>query len=219
MCVTAMSNQMKRVPIGLLVAAIAISLLAGGIAGFFFGVASTKAGANFLKHLVERERQAETGNPQKLAREEFELLYPANWKINVDDKDYDPDRMFTIDSPGSAFVMFVLGKMETNPDDSLQAQIDSFSRLMGTPQVQRFESYGKLHGKGATLRGKLMGIKVTVKAFACSSQGMTAVVVQQYPDEDLRYVQGGLLLIEESFTLQPGKQGRAPDKPDARDGL
>ncbi len=171
---------MKRVPVGILTAAMAMSLLVGGIAGFFLGVASTKAGAAFLINLVGQEQQAETGMPRKLVRERFELRYPKNWKIDVDDADYDPDQMFSIDSPGAAYVMFVLGNMETNPEDSLKEYIHSFSKLMDKPAIQPFETYGQIHGKGAILQGKLMGIKTIVKVFACYSQGVTAIIVQQY---------------------------------------
>jgi hypothetical protein len=213
------AKRMKRVPVGILIAAIAMSLLAGGIAGFFLGVASTNAGAAFLTDLVEQEQQAETGRPKKMVRERFELRYPRNWKIDVDDEDYDPDTMFSIDSPGAAYVMFVLGDMETNPEDSLQEYIHSFSKLMDKPAVQPFETYGQIHGKGAILQGKLMGIKVIVKVFACYSQGVTANIVQQYPAEDLKYVENGLSLIEKSFILKPERKLNSPHKADAGDGL
>lgn len=194
---------MRRVPMGMLVVAVVVSLLAGGITGFFLGIASTKAAKKFLEDLVEQESPARTDSPKKLARDRFELLYPANWKIDVADEDHDPDHMFSIDSPGSSFVLFVLGEMETDPAESLQEQIEAFSKFMGKPAIQPFSRYGKLHGKGAILRGKIMGMKVTVKAFACYSQGMTAVIVQQGPDEDMQNVKGGLELVEQSFVLKP----------------
>ena len=190
----------------MLVIAVVISLIVGVITGFFLGIASTEAGASFLEDIAEQESQAQTDNPTRLTRDRFELLYPANWKIDVADEDYDPDQMFSIDSPGATYVMFVLGDLETDPAESLQAQIDSFSQLMGTPVIQTFESYGKLDGKGAILKGKILGIKMTAKLFACYSQEMTVIIVQQYPDEDIEYVQNGLDIIEESFMLKPKKQ-------------
>jgi len=196
---------MKRVSVGMLIVAVVVSLMIGGATGFFLGIASTKAGARFLADLVEQEAPAKTVNPTRLVRDRFELLYPANWKIDVGDEDYDPDQMFSIESPGAAFVMFILGNMETDPAESLQDQINSFSKLMGAPAIQRFENYGKLYGKGAVLQGKLLGTKVTVKAFASYSQGMTAIIIQQYPDEDFRNVKDGLALIEESFALKASK--------------
>ncbi len=203
---------MKRVPVGMLIAGMVISLLVGGIAGFFLGIGSTKVGARFLEDLVEEEQQAETGTPKKLGRARFELLYPANWKIDTDDEDYHPDQMFSIDSPGSAYVMFMLDDIETNPEDNLQHQINGFSRMLDTMDIQPFKTYGQVHGKGAILRGTVLGTKITVKTFACYSQGMTAIIVQQYPDEDVGYVKDGFRLIEESFILKPGKHEDAPNE-------
>ncbi|MBN2433603.1 MAG: hypothetical protein JXQ27_19215 [Acidobacteria bacterium] len=203
----------------MLIVAVIVSLMAGGVIGFFLGIASTKAGARSLSDIVEQEAPAKTDNPTRLVRDRFELLYPANWTMDVVDEDYDPDQMFAIESPGAAFVMFVFGDMETDPVESLQTQIDGFSKLMAESAIQPFENYGKLPGKGAVLQGRILGTKVTVKAFACYSQGMTVIIVQQYPDKDFRYVKDGLILIEESFVLKPSKQEHTPNKPDSGAGL
>ena len=106
---------MKRITPGVLVAAVILSLVIGGIAGFVLGIASTRAGKAFIRGMVEAEKNAEVTHPQKLVREKFELEYPSNWKIDAEDKDYDPDHMFSIDSPGNAFVMFVIGSGDTDP--------------------------------------------------------------------------------------------------------
>lgn len=205
---------MNRVPVGILILVILLALFIGAVGGFFLGVASTKAGAKFLEDLAQTEQQAETRTPQKLVRDRFELSYPGNWKIDVDDADYDPDQMFSIDSPGDTFVMFVMGDMETDPKVALKGQIDAFSELMGAHKMDPFDTFGQYEGKGAILTGKLLGIRVTVKMFCCFSDGMTAMIVQQYPDEDFKYVEKGLSLIEKSFTLKPGKENPAPEKQD-----
>ena len=195
--------NMKKVPVSILIVSIIIALLSGGAIGFLLGIASTKAGAAFLAGLADEEAPAQTDAPIRLARERFELSYPENWTIDTADEDYDPDHMFSIESPGTAFVMFAFGEIETVPADSLQNQVDAFSKLMGTPEIQPFDSFGKIQGCGAILRGTILGQKCTVKAFACYAEGMTAIIVQQYPDEDIQYVQDGLALIEASFTLIP----------------
>ncbi len=194
---------MKGIHVFILVVAVVISFAAGGAMGFLLGVASTDAGSQFLEDMVEQEQQAEVGSPKTLKRKRFKLLYPANWKIDVADEDYDPDSMFSIDSPGSSYVLFMLGNLEVDPDSAVKDQIDAFTRLMGTPSVERFESYGKLQGKGAVLKGRIMGVRTTVKVFCCYLNGVAVIIVQQYPDEDLKYVKDGLLLIENSFVLQP----------------
>lgn len=193
---------MKNVSTGFLIGAIAVSLVVGAIVGFFLGVASTKAGARFLESLTNLEQPAQIEAPKKLVRERFELLYPENWTIDVEDEDYDPDQMFSIDSPGSAFVMFAMSDIETDPAESLQDQIDAFSNLMGTPAIEPFDTFGEITGKGAILTGRIFGNQVTVRIFTCYSKGMTVIIAQQYPDEDLKYIKDGLLLIEGSFKLK-----------------
>ena len=201
----------------LLVTAAAVSLVVGVVAGFFAGVASTKAGKTFLNNLLEEEQRADVSRPKTLARERFRLQYPSNWKIDVDDEDYDPDAMFSIESPGSAFVMFVIGSVEMKPDDNLQDMIERHGQLMRSAVIERFERYGHLSGKGALMRGRIMGIQMTVKLFAFSQDGLTAIITQQCPDEDLKQAQAGLTLIENSFTPIADNTKETPIHPAAGD--
>ena len=193
--------MVKKFSVATLAVAIAVSLGVGGVIGFLAGVASTRFGSELLKGIVEQEEMAAVDKPQKLVRERFGLMYPSNWSVDTEDDDYDPDHMFSIESPGSAFVMFVLGDVETDPKKNIELQIAGFTRVFGSPTVTRFGSYGQFTGEGAQLSGALLGIKTTVRAFSMFKSGVTVMVVQQYPDEDLRYVKDGLALIERSFSL------------------
>jgi len=195
---------MKKVSVALLVVSVILSLGIGGIAGFFLGVASTEAGKNFLAELVEEEQMADVAQPRRLDRAEFQLKYPSNWYVDVEDEDFDPDHLFSIDSPGASYVMFVMGNMEADPEETLQDQISQFEKLLTAPTINKFDRYGQLSGKGATLRGKIMGIRSTVKLFSYNEDGFTVMITQQYPDEDLKYVQDGMSLIEDSFSLKNG---------------
>ena len=201
-----------------MVTAVVVSLTVGVVAGFFLGVASTKAGRAFLDDLFEEEQKADISRPTTLIRDRFQLQYPTNWRIDVDDEDYDPDQMFSIDSPGSAFVMFVIGTVETEPEDNLQMQIRQFKKLMSSPAIDRFERYGRLTGKGATLKGKVMGIRTTTRLFAFSQDELTVMITQQCPDDDLNRAQDGLTLIESSFMFRTNTNQRTPNQPNAGDG-
>jgi hypothetical protein len=201
-----------------LIIAIVVSLVVGVIAGFFLGAASTKAGKAFLNNILENEQKAEVSRPKTLVRDRFQLQYPSNWRIKVDDEDYDPDAMFSIESPGSAFVMFVIGAGETKPEDTLQSQIRPFEKLMNRPVVTRFERYGRFTGKGAILKGKVMGIRTTTRLFSLYQNGLTVMVTEQCPDEDLKPVQPGLSLIEKSFSLMADKSNETPKKPAPANG-
>lgn len=188
---------------GVLVLAVSGSLIAGGIGGFLLGVATSELGAAFLTGMVEQEQPARTQHPREIVRERFELRYPENWTIDTADEDYDPDHRFTIESPGAAHVMFFIGQAVLDPEDAVRDQIEAFSSLMGAPSIERFESYGRLAGRGAVMRGRILGISVTVKAFACCAEGVTAIIVQQCPDDDAGLVRDGFELIEQSLMLRP----------------
>jgi hypothetical protein len=195
----------------MIVVAVVVSLALGGVAGFFLGVASTKAGKAFMRGMVQEEEKSAVSDPRKLIRKQFELQYPSNWHVDVDDKDYDPDHMFSIDSPGHAFVMFVIGAGETEPEDSLKIQLKQFDKIMSGLSVEHFERYGRHGGRGATLKGRIMGSRTTVKLFALSQDGLTVMITQQCPEEDLNQVQDGLDLIESSFLLRTNTNNVIPN--------
>jgi hypothetical protein len=77
--------------------------------------------------------------------------------------------------------------------------------------VENFERYGRHAGKGATLKGKILGTRTTVKLFALSQDGLTVMITQQCPEEDLNQVQAGLDLIESSFLLRTNTNNMFPN--------
>jgi hypothetical protein len=180
-----------------------ISLLIGGAIGFFAGVASTNAGMEFLENMVSTERLADIKETQKINRDKFKFEFPGNWSVNKHEDDYDPDTMFSVDSPGSTYVLFMFDDVETEPSENLQQQVEAFSNLMGKVSTSKYNTYGKLKGEGAIVKGKIFGLKVTVKIFTTFIHGTSVIIVQQSHDEDLRYVKNGLDLIETTFQIKP----------------
>ena len=193
-----------------LLLAVIVSFIVGGVVGFIAGVASTKAGSEFLDELVEQETQADVEHPKNMVRPAFELQYPGNWRIDTDDEDYDQDQLFSIESPGAAFAMFVIGQMETDPEQGLKNQLEAFGRIYQNAPATRFERYGSYAGKGAVLKAKVLGVATTARLFSMYEDGWTVMITQQCPDEDLKYVEDGLSLIEESFRLRT--EGTAASK-------
>lgn len=194
---------MNKISPGILILAIVVSLAVGGVSGFFLGVATTDWGKSFLSDVLTDEQSANIAQPQKLTRKRFDVQYPGNWKIDTKDSDYDPDAMFSIESPGSAFVMFVFGSISTSPEEMLKTQIEPFIKILGSPTITKFDHYGKLPGKGALLKGRIMGIRTTVKLFSYSKDNQTMMITQQCPDEDFKKAGKGFELIETSLVLKP----------------
>ena len=183
---------------------VVVVLFVGVVVGFVLGVASTDAGKAFFADVLEDEQVAQVSRPNTIVREKFKLKYPSNWNINVEDKDYDPDGMFSIHSPGSAFVMFAFVAGETTPEDSLRAQIRPFEKKMVHPTVSQFEKYGRYSGKGAIMKGRIMGMRTTVKLFSFRQNDLEVMMTQYCLDEDMIRVQPGFRLIEGSFALTAG---------------
>jgi len=196
-------DKMKKVSLVVLVASAASALVAGIVAGYLTGVASTRGEKDVLKALVKHEEEAEIQAVRTIIRKRFNVSYPSNWKVDMADPDYDPDYNFSIESSGSTFVAFLLGEMETSPEDNIQSQIHAFRRIVKDPVITRFTEYGKLSGKGAILKGDILGIPHTVRFFSLFQDGLTVIIVEQCPDGDMKYVGQGLSLIETSFSLNP----------------
>lgn len=192
---------MNRITPGILVLIILGSIIAGGIGGFFLGVLSTKAGKAFIADIFQEELLADIKSPKNINQERYMLQYPGNWKLNIEDEDFDLDSMFSIDSPGNTFVMFVLNNGEIDSEESIKDQIHQFEKIMSNSIIERFEKFGKYSGKGAIMKGKNMGIKMTVKLFSFTIDDFSIMITQQCPDEDLLLTQDGLKLIENSFEI------------------
>jgi hypothetical protein len=187
----------------LIVGGLLFALGVGLVVGFIGGVLATKAGRAVVAGLLENERPAQVARPRVLAREQFQLQYPANWKLNREDKDFDPDHSFNIESPGSAFIMFHIGKAALEPEETLRDQIAAFSKLMDRPASTRFTRWGNFTGQGVVLHGRVLGIPTTIKPFVFKQGGLSVIVVQYYPHEDQQAVLPGLQLVERSFTVTP----------------
>lgn len=193
---------MKRLDIGILILVASVSITLGGIAGFALGYVSAKYGKVAVDVLTTEEEPAIITDPQRVSRERFEVLYPANWYIDMEDEDYDPDHLFSFDSPGATYVMFFMDEVEADPAANLKNQITAFTALFGSPIIEKFDRYGRYSGSGARLQGDVYGSETIVDIFCCFEAGVTVTVVEQYPEEDLEDVTPGLALIEESFTIR-----------------
>ena len=187
----------------LIAGGIVLALGVGLVLGFIGGVLATKAGRAGFTSLLENERPAQVAQPRVLAREQFQLQYPANWKLDREAKDFDPDHAFRIESPGSAFIMFRTGKATFEPEATLREYIAIFSKLMDRPTSTRFTQWGGFTGQGIILHGRVLGISTTIKPFVFNQDGVSVIVVQHYLDEDQQAVLPGLKLVERTFTLKP----------------
>jgi hypothetical protein len=162
--------------------------------------------AGSLEGLVQMEQEADVRAPKRIVRERFRLEYPGNWTVDEEDEDYDPDHLFSIDSPGSCSVTFIVFEALIDAKTSLATQVEGIvPRIMKEPVPMPFARWGAYHGEGVTLAGRMLGLYTgSIRIFAHESEpgDLTLTVVEFCFDEDLPLVRPGFELIERSFALR-----------------
>ena len=58
--------------------------------------------------LIAAVINAQAKSANVIERDSFLLKYPADWKIDTQDEDYDPDAFFSLESPDDNLVMFMI---------------------------------------------------------------------------------------------------------------
>lgn len=137
-----------------------------------------------------------------IKRDGFSLNYPADWKIDTEDEDYDPDALFSIDSPdGENMIMFILFTEPVDAENLLQAQVDAFSgELVKKPEITSFNSWGNYKGEGKLLKGKLLGVfNGFVRIFVYGDENKTMLVVEQCYDKAYDTLKKDYDLMASSF--------------------
>src|SRR5262245_53949127 len=104
--------------------------------------------------LWESEQAADVRATKSIVRERFRLEYPGNWTIDVEDEDYDPDHLFSIDSPGSCHVSVIVYDAAIPAEQCVAAQVRSFvPKLVKDPVQTPFTRWGAYDGAGNRLAG------------------------------------------------------------------
>ena len=171
--------------------------------GVLFGLVVGCAGG--FESLVQTEQKADVRATKPIVRERFHLEYPGNWTVDEEDEDYDPDHLFSIDSPGSCQVTVVIFDSAISAKNSVDAQVEAFvPKIVKDPVQTPFARWGAYDGEGVTLAGKMLGLlKGSIRIFAHESvrEDLTLTVVEFCYDEDLPLVRPGFELIERTFEL------------------
>jgi hypothetical protein len=147
------------------------------------------------------------GRLKTFARRGFTFDYPATWTVNDKDKDYDPDHLVIIDASLGAMVMFVIADAELNTSRVLAAHLQAQSKRMSNPVQTEFNSWGRHKGRGAVLRGNVLGlVRETIRTFVFNDSGKTFTVTESLPDDEEQQLALGYQSLEDSFrVLQVGK--------------
>ena len=182
----------------------AFGLGLGLLFGFGAGVLSVGAAREFFGRVLQDEANADEKHPQKLSRPAFELEYPGNWQIKTTDADYDPDHLFSIESPDQSFAMFIIAESELDPQVSVDAQVGAqTSKVMHDAVQKPFDRWGGHPGVGMLLTGKHLGLAAgTIRIFAFHEGERTFTLLESTYDDDRSKVAPGFALIERTFKVR-----------------
>ena len=139
-------------------------------------------------------------------RDSFSFTYPANWTIDKEDEDYDPDALFSIDSPEEgATIMFMIFSMPIDADLMLDEQEKAMkSGFIKKPTaIKSFDKWGKYSGKGRIIEGKILGIfKGHVKLFMYNDANKSMLVMEQLYNADTGKFSSAMNAIADSFRFK-----------------
>lgn len=146
--------------------------------GFAAGVFSVQSARQFLVGLFASERPAAVTQPIAVERPAFRFEFPGNWSVDTKDSDYDPDHMFSVDSPGQSFVMFVIADGEVEPktavDEHASAQM---ARMMKDGRRTPLTTWGGRSCEGALISGKHLGLAPgTIRVFSFRERQKTFTI-------------------------------------------
>jgi hypothetical protein len=176
-----------------------LPLALGALFGLVVGCAS-------FEGLAPTEQPADVRTRKPLVRERFRLEYPGNWTVDENDEDYDPDHLFSIDSPGSCHVSVIVYDAALSAKQSVAAQVAAFvPRLVRNPVQTPFTRWGAYDGEGMALAGRILGFadgSIRIFAHESAREDLTFTIVEFCYDEDLPLVRPGFELIEQTFELR-----------------
>jgi hypothetical protein len=176
----------------------------GCAVGFAAGVLSVKGARQFVVGLFATERSAAVEQSVAVVRPAFRFEYPGNWRVDSTDSDYDPDHMFSVDSPGQSFVMFVIADGDIEPKEAVEQHVSvQTARAMKDATRTPLTKWGRHDGEGVLLTGRHLGItRGTIRVFAFRERETTYTVIESTFDDDRDKVQPGFDLIARTFRVK-----------------
>lgn len=149
---------------------------------------------------------AQNNDVQTLDRPAFVMQLPATWKIATHQSDYDPDKLFTIDTDGqSTITLEVYDTVQGQDTDDLlfNAIYVLDGPLVDTYSRSNFGKWGNLAGNGTHLKGKVMSMfPGGARIFFYQHNGKGLMVTEIYYSEDLQDVMEGFELIGKTFQFK-----------------
>jgi hypothetical protein len=169
--------------------------------GFGLGIYSTELCEELYSVATSKEEMADVANATKIARAHFQLEYPGNWTLARNEKHFDIDQYFSIDTPGYSYVLFAILPVTASPTSELKDSTEYFSKLLRASRTSSFAKWGRYSGSGVHLVGSYVGEPAEVRIFSHTSDGHTFTVTEFFDTATKKDVKCGYDLIEATFVL------------------
>ncbi|WP_269541476.1 hypothetical protein [Cerasicoccus fimbriatus] len=155
--------------------------------------------------------EAGSWSPSDMAsidRPTFSLKYPKNWVIATHQPDYDPDRLFTIETDGSSHINIEI--FQASPGMDVEKTMEDVLQALDGPAVNTysygdFDTWGPYSGVGKHLKGKIMnilpgGCRVFAAVVPGTNRGI--LITEFYMSDDLPSAMPGFELISQTLTFK-----------------
>jgi hypothetical protein len=140
-----------------------------------------------------------------LSSKNYSLKYYGDWYVDSLESDFDKEHSFTINSQeADAFISFDIIDYPVKEVELLKAKIDQhLNQTITNATVTSFDTWGKYKGKGARIKGNIMGLmEGQFIIFIHSEANHSFVMMSQILDNDEQKYKANLNLIADQFQLK-----------------
>ncbi len=151
--------------------------------------------------------------PELLDRPGFSLSYPANWDIDTEDEDYDPDYSFAIASlNGDAKVWFQIYEEPIDTEAHAEAAFAAYASAWQDVRPEPISRWGNHEGYGYRFEMVFKGMPCVGRMFSAGTEAASFNVLEVAAAAEHATQSPGFDLIAETFELKEPPAG--PESPD-----
>lgn len=173
----------------------------------FFRVASPHHVRRIVSAPFRSPERPDTANPATFDGARFTFCHPANWHLDTEHDEVDPDSFVILNAPrrGQVRLMVVDNEIDAEAVVEQTANKCAESSIVRMTDRSEFHSWGEYDGYGLNLAGKKLGEPFQIRIFAHVETVKSFVVQEFWHDGPDSINATGFALIEDSFRMsEPG---------------
>jgi len=150
--------------------------------------------------------------PVTIEREAFSLRHPANWQLDLDDPDYDPDHDFELQPQfADAAVHFWIFHAPIDPEAEVATTADNLARVYELVDRRKLHAWGRFRGAGWRLEARAEGGRIVMSSFCAALPGGGFEILEVTDERFSSTLEPGFQLIRESFEWKREAPSAAPE--------